>query len=467
LTPASRLRASLAIAAALRDGYAERHVEIASDLALLFEEAHDFHAAAEYFLMAARRAAGLFAYTECVRLVSRGLALIERIPSPDRDALERGLHEILAPAIMATRGYGADDLGRTLDRIRDLCRKAEDIDGLEAALFGLFSFRGFRGELKKAGEECQHLWQLASRAGGKHLFLGSWARGVSFLLVGELDASCRYFEEAKSLYQPAAHGSLPHVYAVDSGVGTYAYSSWASWYSGFPERSVEEITRALELAKNVAPLSRVIANGFAAHLDQLEFRVEECEKRAREAAELAGEYDLLPFAAWATMHHGWALVQRGRIEEGLERLSHGLASYEGTGSKLMKTTHLALFADACRVAGRPERGSALLKEAFLFVEAGERFHAPELHRLDGELSLMLGAVDDADASFRRALELARAPASRSPSLELRAALSRARLLVSLGREHEARAELARDHFFRDDFPTADRKAARELLAQLS
>ena len=465
LTPARRLRLSKAVAEALLGCYADWAYEIASDLAILFEEAHDFQTAAEYFLIAARRAADLFAYTECVRLVRRGLSVIERLPEPVRDAIERSFHEILAPALMATRGFGADELGTTLGRIRDLCRQAEDVDGIQAALFALFSYHGFRGDLRKAGEECQNLWQLTVQTGGRHEFLGHWARAVSFFIVGELETACSYFEKTKGLYRPAIHGSLPHVYAIDSGVGAFAYSSWSSWYAGFPERAAEEITHALTLAKDVAPLSRVIANGFAAHLDQLEHRITECEGRSSQAAALADEYDLLPFAAWSTMHLGWALVQRGQTREGLERLAHGLQTYEGTGSKLMRTTHLALFADACRVAEQPERGRALLSEAFGFVEEGERFHAPELHRLEGELARMLGAVDEADASFLEALSCARK--SKSTSLELRAALSRARLLLSLGREREARIELFRDHFFPDDYPTADRMAARELLLQLS
>jgi adenylate cyclase len=91
----------------------------------------------------------------------------------------------------------------------------------------------------------------------------------------------------------------------------------------------------------------------------------------------------------------------------------------------------------------------------------------ELHRLRGEV-LLSGAAGPAraaaaEASFARALELARRQGARS--LELRALLSRACLLRRQGRAAEARAPLAEAYAgFSEGFDTPDLRQARELVA---
>lgn len=465
LVLARRIQLSHAVAESLQGFYGERVAEIAADLALLFQEAHELGRAAEYFLMAARKAADVFAYTECVRLVRDGLSLVQQLPESERDPTELALQTLLAPALIATRGFGTDELAGTLQRTRELYESTGDVERVHATLFGLFAFHGFRGDHGLAGRVCQELWQSANRAGEEHVFTGYWARAVSFFLVGEMDVACSYYEKAVDAYDPAKHGPMSDVYAIDSGVGAYAYASWAWWYAGFPKRANVEIERALEVAAAKDPLSRVIVNGFAAHLDTLDNRFAVCETRAQAASELAEEYDLRPFAAWTTIHYGWAQVQRGNVEDGLERLADGLARFEATGSKLMKTGHLALFADACRAAEQPERGLKLIESAFQASSTGERFHVPELFRLRGELQRMLGDEADADASFLEALDVARR--SNARSLALRAAVSRARLLVIRGREKEALSELSHDDFYLDDEKTADRARAQELLSGLA
>ena len=373
LVMARRMKLSRAVAEALQDDYGDRASEIAADLALLWMDAHEPRRAAEHFLVAAQKSSNVFAYTECLRLVHNGLTLIERLEPSERGGLELRFRQLHASALMATEGFGADELTHTLDRLQELYEAAGESDRVHATLFGKFSFNGFRGNLKQAGATCQELWRSVNRAGSPHVFVGSWARAISFFLTGQLQDACTYYEKAKAEYDPAHHGPMSEVYAIDSGVGVYAYASWASWYAGRPELAANELKRALDDAKQRSPLSRVIANGFAAHLDMLERRVDACESRAQAAYELAEEHALRPFAAWAAIHHGWALVQRGEHQDGLELLADGLERYERTGSRLLKTAHLATFADACGTADQPEHGLELIDAAFDAVLNGEGF----------------------------------------------------------------------------------------------
>lgn len=105
----------------------------------------------------------------------------------------------------------------------------------------------------------------------------------------------------------------------------------------------------------------------------------------------------------------------------------------------------------------------------------EHLFEAELYRLKGELTLQQSVPDaglpspehlrDAEVSFQKAVEIARAQQSRS--LELRAATSLARLWQSKGKHREARDLLAPIYgWFTEGFDTKDLRAAKALLEEL-
>jgi adenylate cyclase len=118
--------------------------------------------------------------------------------------------------------------------------------------------------------------------------------------------------------------------------------------------------------------------------------------------------------------------------------------------------------------GQPEAGLAVLTEALTHVDTtGERWYESEISRLQGEL-LLQQTVDNqvkAEACFRHALDLARSQQARS--LELRTAISLARLWQRQGKRAEARQVLGDVYgWFTEGFDTADLKDARALLDAL-
>jgi predicted negative regulator of RcsB-dependent stress response len=108
-------------------------------------------------------------------------------------------------------------------------------------------------------------------------------------------------------------------------------------------------------------------------------------------------------------------------------------------------------------------------EALAAVDEHEnRQYEAEIHRLKGELLLK---QDDSNATeaqnwFEQAIEIARSQSGKS--LELRATLSLARLLVKQAKRDEARAMLAEIYdWFTEGFDTADLKDAKALLDELN
>jgi predicted ATPase len=101
-------------------------------------------------------------------------------------------------------------------------------------------------------------------------------------------------------------------------------------------------------------------------------------------------------------------------------------------------------------------------------QTGEHFWEAEQHRLLAELLLVDSTADQTTAAayLHQALEVARR--QQAKSLELRAAISLARLWQSQGKRSEAYDLLAPVYeWFTEGFDTADLKHAAVLLEELA
>jgi predicted ATPase len=193
--------------------------------------------------------------------------------------------------------------------------------------------------------------------------------------------------------------------------------------------------------------------------------------------------------AGGTVLRGWALAQQGRWAEGTAQIRAGINALLSTWVELRRPFHLALLAETLWAGGQIEEGLAVIAEALEVVEAtGERVYEAELHRLQGELLLRQAAGAgrpppaaaaaprpphpdpsgsvEAEACFRRALDVARRQGAKS--LELRAALSLARLLRGRGQPAEGRRLLAEAFaWFTEGWDTPDLQDARSFLEELA
>ena len=123
LRPTRRASLSAAVAQALLGYYGEKSADVAAELALLLEAARDFARAADYFLVAARNAARVFANQEAVVLARRGIELLASLPdTPERARKELALQITLGPALFATKDWTAPDVETAYTRAHVLCR---------------------------------------------------------------------------------------------------------------------------------------------------------------------------------------------------------------------------------------------------------------------------------------------------------------------------------------------------------
>jgi predicted ATPase len=225
------------------------------------------------------------------------------------------------------------------------------------------------------------------------------------------------------------------------------------------------VTLAQQLAH---PFSLADALSGAAICHQLR-REERCtQERAEAALILATEQGFLYYMAFDSILRGWVLAHQGRAQEGIEQINQGLIALRATGAELLRPYYLALLAKAHGTMRQPEEGLTALAEALTLVDTtGERWYAPELYRLKGQLLLQQSSDNstEAETCFHDALAIARN--QQAKSFELRAVTSLARLWQQQGKRQEAQDLLAPVyHWFTEGFDTADLKEAKALLHEL-
>jgi predicted ATPase len=176
---------------------------------------------------------------------------------------------------------------------------------------------------------------------------------------------------------------------------------------------------------------------------------------------------------WETVGHflkGQLLVERGEFAQGLLVLRNAFETCDRTGWHISYSEFKGALALGLAGTGRLYEALVALDGAMAADRVGADGHgwyAPELLRIKGEV-LLRQATDQslaAEDCFNQAAQIAREHGALF--WELRVARSVARLRVSQGRDHEARAPLASVYGrFSEGFATADMHAARTLLEGL-
>jgi tetratricopeptide (TPR) repeat protein len=166
---------------------------------------------------------------------------------------------------------------------------------------------------------------------------------------------------------------------------------------------------------------------------------------------------------------GWLLGLIGRASNALQMITSAIAAWRSTGSIMYLPSWLSNLAGAHADLGQLDEAWRCIGEAMSTIETTkERWFEAEVNRIAGEIVLKAPTADaaKAEAYFERALAVARA--QQAKSLELRAAMSMARLWRDQGKREEARDLLAPVYnWFTEGFDTLDLKEAKKLLDELS
>jgi predicted ATPase len=476
LQPTRKLAWSAAAAQALLGHYGEQGAAVAGELALLFEAAHDWSRAAEYFLLAAQNAARVFATQEAAGLARRGLESLRKLPdTPARARQELQLQITLGVQMQAAGSFGALEAEQAFSRARGLCKEVSEGRELFPVLWGLWMHYASRAESGITAELTEQLSALAHGAGDPALLVPAHLVLLEDHCVkrGDFAAARTHLEHGLALYDPQQHRGYVSRHGYDPGVLLLGWGAWALHLLGYPEQALESSRRSIALARAQGhPQSQAFALADACLVYLLRGDLTAALAHAEENVTLSTEQGIPSHVAAGAMLRGAALAAQGCGAESVAPLREGWTAWRATGALVTSTWTLAALAEALGQAGQAEEGLTAVAEGLAFArDKGEHFYEAELHRLQGELLLLQskGQAEgqaEAEGCFRQAIAIARQ--QQAKCWELRAVMSLSRLYRQQGRQAEARPLLAETYgWFSEGFDTPDLQEAKALLEQLS
>ena len=437
-------------------------------LAQHFEGAGDVDTAVDYYHRAGSRAMKRGAYVEAAQQLEHGLALLRMQPeSPERDQLEVELLTTLGTVQFSTKGYGSEDVERTFSRARDL---GEQLRGEMSpkVLTGIMGVYFTRSDRKSTAALLPIFQELAGRSDPVYAITGHATLGLAALFEGDLVRARECLTVARRYYGTDEFQTFARAWGYDGGMLVYAWEMIALWQLGYPDQAEALWREMMSIAEATKePYSLLLALSFGTTLADYRGDTAATLELAARLMTLSSEQRLYAWLASAMVAQGGALLRSGDAEGAISQISQGLDLFRAAGVLLFYSSCLPELAAAYGAAGKVSEGLATVNEGLSRCERElVRFHEPELWRVKGELELRQGDASAAEASFRRALEIARQQSAKS--FELRAAMSLSRLLRQQGRTDESRSLLGSIYgWFMEGFETKDLREAKALLAELA
>jgi predicted ATPase len=487
VSAAQRARLHRRIGARLEVGHDAQAGVMAAELAMHFERGRDYQRAVQYLWHAGERSIERSAYVEAMAHCTKGLEMLQTLPdTPARAQQELAMRIPLGQALIATRGQAAPEVGRTYIRARTLCQQVGEPSQRVRVMYGLWQFHNVRAEFPPMQALSEELLALAQHLHDPmHLLGAHYIRAATLFCLGEFGPSREHWAQSLVHYDPQQHHASTFLFCFDLGVFSLCWAPHSLWHLGYLDQALIMSRQALTMAQDLAhPFSLAAALDYAAMLHQFRREGVAVHEQAEAALALCTKQGFTYYLAWATFMQGWAAVEQGQGEEGIAQMRRGLAALRATGAALRLPYYLARLAEACGHTGQAAEGLALLAEALAQAyNTGERWWEAELHRLQGELLLLsrvrypkfealpsdsgLRTVDsEVEQCFHQALTIARR--QRAKSLELRAAMSLARLWQHQDRRAAAHALLAPVYYwFTEGFDTPDLQEAKALLDRLA
>jgi predicted ATPase len=184
---------------------------------------------------------------------------------------------------------------------------------------------------------------------------------------------------------------------------------------------------------------------------------------------LCSEHAFPFWAAGGQIFGGWAAINQGEVDAGVDKLVCGLAAWRTTGARLWLPIFLALEAEGHLKAGRDQAALHSIEQALATSdETGERWAIAEILRVKANLLLTTGRgkAEEVEEALIESLEIARQ--QQAKSWELRSATSLARLWRDQRKPQQARELLAPVYgWFTEGFDARDLKEAKALLDALA
>jgi predicted ATPase len=425
------------------------------------------------WLRAGKHASERCAHAEAIAMFGKGLDLLDSLAAASEPAAQRAeLLVALTEALAATKGPAAPEVAQACGLARTLCQSAGESSRPFAAVRSLWEHYNTRGDVEAA---CELAGQCQKMAAGAHeptlVAEADFCLGVSSLFAGRLAESRERLNRSVVRFEARGPRGFATNEARDPRTVALVHLAQALWLCGYPDQAARASQEAVETARATGhPFALTYALLGGSWVCQFRREVDETRALAAEAMTLATEDDFPAFLAMAKILRDSASIDTETTEPAAATTAvrTALQDYRTTGMAIARPYLLGLLAEAHAARAETEPALGVLDEAAKVADAtGERWYESEIRRQEGALLLRQSITNRRVASARFCQAIAVAQQQGGRSLELRAAVSLARLWADVGRRSQARDLLAPIYgWFKEGFETADLKDARALLDAL-
>ena len=329
------------IALALEDKFSEIvavQPEIAADH---FTKAGLVEPAIQYWTEAGHRAVRGSALIDAAKHFSEAIRLVQTLPaSPARDQTELGLHLVLGPVTMATKGYAASETLQVFARAQELAGPSSTPAEQLEILAGLFNVHYGRAELAQAQAIArqhlalaQHSREAEVRA---HCFMGQ-----TYSAQGDFASAKTYFERTLAIFAEHAEDTRGLGVYGSQYVVSCAFLAGVYWALGDPDKAAASTANSIAYARKSGHLVSLALALITRLLTPIPGGLKGDAAEAEEALQFCALHGLSNFEVWARFAQGAIIARRGDPRKGIEVMQAAIAAAERLGSELFRPVQLA------------------------------------------------------------------------------------------------------------------------------
>ena len=406
-------------------------------------------------------------FAECYQWTERAIAGIGDELRGTR--IEMALQACFGQSMMLTKGI-VKEAREAFQRGLDIATRLGDVDYAMRFLARLTEFHirigDFQGALALATQsEATARDQISPST----VAVASTLKGRALHLMGDQTGAIAGCRAAVSCWPVSSRiNSVRYgIYDHGTALGLLARSLWLG---GFPDQAAGAAQRCLqEAAESGHPIviCQSLVSTIAVFVWSGDF--ETAGRNMDKLVSHAAENSMGPYHVTGIGWKGVLEIKCGNLEAGAGLLRGAQNALSAGRSGFFGIAFGSFLAEALGMLGDFVAAGELIERALADAQLnGESYHGPESLRIKGELlaSLPEPDWDQAEACFRRAIDVARQQTALS--WELRAATSLARLCFERGRLSEAQDALAAPYArFTEGFGTSDLIAAKQWLHRLT
>jgi tetratricopeptide (TPR) repeat protein len=383
--------------------------------------------------------------------------------------MELELRTVLGPAVVAQHGWGQGEVSRILEPAWSLAESLDHRPAYTPVLHALWVHYLCVDQLAVSLQTAEKLLAAGAAARDDGLeCVGHRAAVGSYYWLGDFTAARRHGDALHALYDLRRHWHIAQLTNTDPLTGDGIYRGQFLWMLGYPDQARAASNAKDEHARRRNhPFDLAFALTLGAQVFDYLCEPTELLRRTEEAERISRAHGVaLLGEIMVEISRGIVSLRAGHAAESVGQLDKAIGRLTATGHRVWVRYLRALQGEGLALTGDLAGAKALIDESVAATERGEeRVHYAELLRLKGWVLMLQSRPEEAEASLRAAIDVARG--QKAKSWELRSTTTLARLLADRG-DHVAAHELLANIYgwFTEGFGTKDLQAAKVLIDTL-